>query len=100
MNHIKDRFKKFWQTIIDASNFYNVQLFTTTHSPDGLIYFNEALEDKQNIAFRDKARIFTLRQLPDESTKVYKYSFKEFEFVINQGIEIRGGKRVDTKPTI
>lgn len=85
------RFKDFWRIILKAAKNYDVQLFATTHNPDCISYFNEVLEEELMSDFRKNARIFTLKELPDKSIKAYPYSFKEFEFAINQGIEIRGG---------
>ena len=86
------RFKDFWKTILKAAEEYKVQLFVTTHNNECLKYFKEALEDDEMQHLQKQARSFTLRRLPDDSIKAYKYDFDQFEHSIEQGIEIRGGK--------
>jgi len=84
------RFKEFWKIILQAAKNYNVQLFATTHNWDCLNYYKEALEELTD-EFREQSRVFTLMELPDKSVKAYNHKFKNFEFAIDGGIEIRGG---------
>jgi AAA15 family ATPase/GTPase len=86
------RFKDFWRIVLKAAREFDVQLFATTHNPDCLIYYKEALEEEEMESFRNEARLFTIKELPDKSIKSYPFTFDEFEFSIDQGIEIRGGK--------
>ncbi len=83
------RFQEFWKIILQVAHNYQVQLFVTTHNPDCLLYYQQALEELKD--FQEKSRVYTLMQLPDKSIKAYKHKFENFEFAIKQGIEIRGG---------
>ncbi|MBP6739214.1 MAG: AAA family ATPase [Leptospiraceae bacterium] len=83
------RFKDFWKIIIKSAILNDVQIFATTHNIECLKYFKEALEEKEMLEFRDRARNFSIREIQDRQLSVFKYSFEEFEHAINQDINIR-----------
>lgn len=85
------RLKSLWRTTINSSIQHNTQLFITTHNDECLSYLKEVLEEDEFKHMQDKCRCYTLRQLPNGSTKAFKYEFPNFAFAVNQEIELRGG---------
>jgi AAA15 family ATPase/GTPase len=83
------RFKSFWSVILRIAKRNNVQIFATTHNMECVKYFKEIL--KENADYQDQSRVITLRQLPDDKIKAYTRDFVEFEYEIENDLEIRGG---------
>lgn len=81
--------KVLWKSIIEVADEYNVQLFITTHSFETLKYLKEVLEEPEMEKYQNQIRSYTLRKLPDNIIKPYKYNFESFEYSLEQGIEIR-----------
>lgn len=78
-----------WKAVLDTARRYNIQVFATTHSKDSLIALRETLVDDANADMRDKTASYTLRRLPDDGLKAYKYDYEKLDFAINQDIEMR-----------
>lgn len=85
------RLKSLWRTTISSAVQNNTQLFITTHNEECLAYLKEVLEEEHFIDIQNECRCYTLKKLPDGSTKAFKYEFENFAFAINQQIELRGG---------
>lgn len=83
------RYKDFSRIVLQTAKANNVQLFISTHNNEFLKSFKEVLEDKDFATYQDETKCFTLKKLPDESIKAYKYDFEEFEFAIEQENELR-----------
>jgi len=83
------RYKDFSRIVLQTAKANNVQLFISTHNNEFLKSFKEVLEEKEFAAYQDETKCFTLKKLPDESIKAYKYDFEEFEFAIEQENELR-----------
>lgn len=77
-----------WKTIIKASDEYKVQLIISTHNKEVLMALDEALTDTYYERFQSCVRAYTLRKGKD-GMKSYMYSFKEFDFALNQEVELR-----------
>lgn len=86
------RLKSLWRTTINSARQNNTQLFITTHNDECLAFLKEVLEEDEFSEMQSMCKCYTLKQLPNGSTKAYTYSFDEFSFAINQQIELRGGK--------
>lgn len=78
-----------WKALLKAATLYNVQLFASTHNIDSIRAYNKVLEEDDQSAYREKARIFALRKLPEHQFKAYKYLFEQFNYLINEEIELR-----------
>jgi len=83
-------FKDYWRTIIKSASRNNVQLFMTTHNFECLKYLKEVLEEEDMVQYQDKTRSYTLQKLADGHVKSYKYTFEQFEYSVEQNLEIRG----------
>lgn len=83
------RYKDFCRIVLRIAKSNNVQLFISTHNNEFLKSFKEVLEEKNFIDYQKDTKSFTLKKLPDESIKAYRYNFEEFEFSIEQENEIR-----------
>ena len=86
------RFEEFWKIVLKTAKEYDVQLYATTHNPDCLNYLVDALENEDMQSFQKDTCVFALDELPDKSVKSFKHDFETFKFLINKGIEFRGGK--------
>jgi AAA15 family ATPase/GTPase len=78
-----------WETVIEAANQLNVQVFATTHNIDSLKGLAKILSDEKMSERRDDVLTFYLQHLQDDTVKPYEYKYENFEFLINQGVEIR-----------
>ena len=78
-----------WKTVIESANQLNVQVFATTHNYDSLKGLAKILSDDTMISTRNDALTFYLQHLQDDTIKPYAYGYENFEFLINQGEEIR-----------
>lgn len=83
------RFKSFWKTILKAAKRNNVQLFATTHNMECLKYLKLVLEEEDMEEFQPLIRNYTLVKSPEGKVKAFKYKFEDFEYALNQGVEIR-----------
>ncbi|MBE0497179.1 MAG: AAA family ATPase [Campylobacterales bacterium] len=85
-------FLEFWKIILKAAKENDVQIFATTHNLECLQYFKEVLELEDMQELQELSRTITLRKLPNMHIKAYTRLFKEFEYEIDNELEIRGGK--------
>jgi len=83
------KYKDFGRIVLKTAATNNVQLFISTHNNEFLKSFKEVLEEKDFANYQNDTKCFTLKRLPDESIKAYKYDFEEFEFAIEQENELR-----------
>ncbi|OGU12062.1 MAG: hypothetical protein A2X61_02790 [Ignavibacteria bacterium GWB2_35_12] len=81
--------KDIWKIIIETSKKNNIQVFVTSHNLDTLKFLKSAIEENEDKSSKNRVRSITLRRLPDDSIKSYVYNFEQFEFSLEQGIEIR-----------
>lgn len=85
-------FLEFWKIILKVAQENDVQIFATTHNLECLHYFKEVLELEEVQNYQELSRTITLRKLPDNRIKAYTRVFEEFEYEIDNELEIRGGK--------
>jgi ABC-type cobalamin/Fe3+-siderophores transport system ATPase subunit len=85
-------FLEFWKIILKVAKENDVQIFATTHNLECLQYFKEVLELEEMQELQELSRTITLRRLPNSHLKAYTRLFKEFEYEIDNELEIRGGK--------
>lgn len=78
-----------WKTLLESAKEFNVQVFATTHSYETLKYLKETLDEVESVAYQKEVKNFTLRKHNDNSIQAYRYDFAQFEYAIEQGIEIR-----------
>ncbi|AXG74998.1 hypothetical protein DVK85_12460 [Flavobacterium arcticum] len=83
------KYKDFIRTIFRVAKNNKVQLFISTHNNEFLKSIKEVLEEKDYSEHQNDTKSFTLKRLPDESIKAYRYNFEEFEFAIEQENELR-----------
>jgi len=83
------RFKDYWRTIIKSAANNNVQLFMTTHNVECLKYLKEVLEEDDMKEYQERTRSYTLIKVPNGGIKSLKSNFEQFEYAIEQGIEMR-----------
>lgn len=81
--------KDLWRLIFQVSDDYKTQLFITTHDFETLKCMKEVLEEIEFEKYQDEIRSYTIVRNNNNNLNIYKYNFKEFEYSINQGIEIR-----------
>lgn len=86
------RLKDYWKTVVQLCNKYNVQLFATTHSLECQRAFIEALEDPEMQQYQKDARNITLLENKQGEVKAFTYTFDQFEYSLNIGINTRGGQ--------
>lgn len=84
-------FPMFWKTILEAAKENDVQIFATTHNIECVKYFKEILREDDYTAYQNFSRIITLRELPNKNIKAYTRIFDEFEYELDNELEIRGG---------
>lgn len=85
-------FNEFWKVILKVAKANNVQIFATTHNMECIEYFKEVLEEDEMQIYQDLSRTITLRELPNHTIKAYTRIFEEFEYEIDNELEIRGEK--------
>ena len=78
-----------WRAILKAAKEYNVQLFATTHNIDSLQTLCKVVETQESRALEDDIRVYTLRKTSDDTLKAIKSTYRQFNHLINQEIEIR-----------
>ncbi len=81
--------KSLWESIINISNEFNVQLFITSHNIETLRCLKELLETSDYSEVRDKVNVFTLMHTKKSGIKTYKYSYEGFKDAIDTETEIR-----------
>ncbi|MEA1955812.1 MAG: AAA family ATPase [Campylobacterota bacterium] len=85
-------FLEFWKVILKVAKENNVQIFATTHNMECIEYFKEVLEEEDMQKYQELSKTITLRKLPNSNIKAYTRQFKEFEYEIDNELEIRGDK--------
>jgi len=78
-----------WKSIFKTIKELNTQLFITTHSWETLEILKTILSQTEYQDVQDLVKCYSIRDLPDKTTKAYRYDFEEFEHAINQDIEMR-----------
>ena len=78
-----------WRALLKAAKEYNVQLFATTHNIDSLQTLCKVVEEKKDSLWEENIRVYTLRKTSDDTLKAIKSTYKQFNHLINQEIEIR-----------
>ena len=81
--------KLLWESIINISQSFNIQLFITTHSIETLKCLKELLEQEEFKNFQDYLGVYTISQTSKAGIKTYKYSFEGFKDAIESETEIR-----------
>ncbi len=85
-------FIEFWKVILKVAKKNDIQIFATTHNIECIEYFKEVLEEEEMESYQELSKTITLRKLPNGSIKAYTRKFKEFEYELDNELEIRGGK--------
>jgi AAA15 family ATPase/GTPase len=80
--------KDLWRLIFNVSADYKTQLFVTTHDFETLKCLKEVLEEEEFEKYQEEIRSYTINR-SNNNLNIYKYNFNEFEYSINQGIELR-----------
>jgi AAA15 family ATPase/GTPase len=83
------RLKSVFRSIVKSATSNQTQLFISTHNSECLRSFKEVLEEIEFTHLQKDVRSYSLKKLPNESIKAYKYNFEEFEHAINQEVELR-----------
>lgn len=81
--------KSLWESIINISNEFNVQLFITSHSIETLRCLKELLDFPGYTLFQDKLSVFTISHTKKSGIKTYRYSYEGFKDAIETETEIR-----------
>lgn len=81
--------KSMWKALLKTASLCNVQVFASTHNIDSIEAYNKVLEENEIEDIQTKARIFALRKLPEHRFKTYKYEFEQFNYLINEEVELR-----------
>lgn len=77
-----------WKTIIYLADIYNVQLFITTHNIDSIKALAKVL-GKDCANFQSKCNIYTLRKKSDGDCLAVRSSYEQFDYMIQQEMELR-----------
>ncbi len=85
-------FGEFWKIILKVSKEHNVQIFATTHNIECIKYFKDILDTEEFKEYQKYSRTITLKNLPNNIVKAYTREYNEFEYELDQELEIRGGK--------
>lgn len=78
-----------WKAIIHAAQEFNVQVFVTTHNIDSLRALNSVLEEDEYEEAQDEMRAYTLRKDNEAMLHAIKSTYKQFNHLIDQEIELR-----------
>lgn len=78
-----------WKAIIKTADLLNVQVFATTHNIESLQSLNKVLSEDGYADSQNDIMCYSLRHMPTDELKAYKYPYEKFQYVINQEIEIR-----------
>ncbi|SHO81254.1 hypothetical protein MNB_SV-15-1289 [hydrothermal vent metagenome] len=83
-------FNEFWKVVLKVAKLNDVQIFATTHNMECIGYFKEVLEEEEMKVYQELSRTITLEKVFDNNIKVYTRTFEEFEYEIDNNLEIRG----------
>lgn len=83
-------FNEFWKVVLKVAKLNDVQIFATTHNMECIGYFKELLEEEEFEEYQNLSRTITLEKVYNNNIKVYTRTFEEFEYEINNDLEIRG----------
>jgi len=83
-------FNEFWKVILKVAKLNNVQIFATTHNMECIEYFKEVLEEEEMQEYQSFSRTITLEKIFDDNIKIYTRTFEEFEYELDNNLEIRG----------
>lgn len=78
-----------WQTVLESAKNLNVQVFASTHSIDSLRGLADITSKNKVENMRDKTACYYLQTMDAGIIKSYQYNADKFEFLLNQGEEIR-----------
>ncbi len=85
------RFKDFWRTILEFAKVNMTQIFATTHNLECIRSFDNLLNEEGFELYKEDSRVITLRELPNGNIKSYTRVHKEFNYELENNIEVRGG---------
>lgn len=84
---------KLWKAILYAANEMDVQVFLTTHNEELLRSLADVAELPQYMHLQNDLRYYNLKRYntgeTNEEMVAYKYDFEKFDYLTNQGTEIR-----------
>jgi AAA15 family ATPase/GTPase len=86
------RFKEFWKVILEAAEKNNTQIIATTHNEECIEFYTSALKELGE-SYEKKARVVQCKMVAGK-LKIRSYDFKNFNFALERGIEIRGGEDI------
>ncbi len=78
-----------WKIIYRLAEQLNIQVFVTSHSIDTLRGLSKLISDYPEDEMKEKVACYYLQNTKDNVIKSYRYDAANFEFLINQGEEIR-----------
>jgi len=78
-----------WKTVLETAKKLQVQVFATTHSSDSLRGLAAITSTDKIEGMRAQTACYYLQALEAGEIKSYRYEADKFEFLINQGEEIR-----------
>jgi len=84
-------FREFWKVILKVAKDYNVQIFATTHNIECIEHFKDILEENDFQSYQELSKTITLKKLPDDNIKAYIREYNEFEYELDNELDIRGG---------
>lgn len=84
------RFSNFWSTILQFAKANNTQIFATTHNLECIKTFDEILKTEDFKSFQEYSKVITLRELPEGNVKAYVREFNQFNYELENNIELRG----------
>lgn len=84
------RFSNFWSTILQFAEANDTQIFATTHNLECIKTFDEILKTESFESLQEYSRVITLRELPEGNVKAYVREFNEFNYELENDIELRG----------
>ncbi|HVB02885.1 MAG TPA: AAA family ATPase [Chitinophagaceae bacterium] len=80
-----------WNLIFTSAKIYDCQIFITSHNNEILKSLNLFLSKETGEAYRNEMGCYTLIKKDNDDVEALKYEYDQFEFVIENKIEIRGG---------
>ena len=83
-------FSEFWKVILQVAKKNSVQIFATTHNLECIEYFKDVLEDDEMESYQELSRTITLEKDIDNNIRAYTRIFEEFEYELDNKLEIRG----------
>lgn len=79
--------KTLCKILMQATKKFNVQILATTHSIEVLKSLSATIHEVPE--YEKDIKIYTLRKAEDQTVRAYPYNYNEFNFAIEQEIEIR-----------